>query len=173
MNPSTTPAAWIERFGASVVTGGRVCDVACGAGRHTRWFAARGHPVVALDRNLSGVVDLADHPAVELVECDLELGAEVPAPSGSFAAVVVTNYLWRPILDELVDLLAPGGWFLYETFARGNERFGRPANPDHLLHAGELLDLAARHALHVVAYEDVVVDEPRPAAVQRIAATRA
>ena len=166
------PSAWIERFGASVEPGGVVCDVACGGGRHTRWFADRGHPVVALDRDLSGVADLRDGATVGLVECDLEVGAPIPVAPGSCAAVVVTNYLWRPILDELVALLAPAGWLLYETFAMGNERFGRPSNPDFLLRPGELLGLARRHALRVVAYEDVVVDDPRPACVQRIAATR-
>jgi SAM-dependent methyltransferase len=166
------PSAWIERFGVSVEPGGLVCDVACGAGRHTRWFAARDHAVVALDRDLSGVADLRDDPKVELVECDLEVGAPMPVAAGRCAAVVVTNYLWRPILDDVVGLLAPDGWLLYETFAVGNERFGRPSNPEFLLQAGELLDLARRHALRVVAYEDVVVEQPRPACVQRIAALR-
>jgi hypothetical protein len=86
--------------------------------------------------------------------------------------VIVTNYLWRPILDDLVGLVAPGGWLLYETFAVGNERFGRPTNPDYLLRPGELLDLAARHSLRVVAYEDVEVDVPKRACVERIAASR-
>jgi len=165
-------SAWIERFGASVDAGGRVCDVACGRGRHTRWFSARGHPVVGLDRDLAGVADLRGDSTVTLLECDLEVGDPLPVAPGSCAAVVVTNYLWRPIVDQLVGLLAPGGWLLYETFAIGNERFGRPTNPDYLLRPGELLDLARGHELRVVAYEDVVVDEPRPACVQRIAATR-
>src|SRR5207344_1588592 len=98
---------------------------------------------------------------------DLEAGEKVPVAPGSCAAVVVTNYLWRPILDDLVAILAPGGALLYETFAVGNEQFGRPTNPDYLLRRGELLELAHRHELHVVAYEDVIVDEPKPAAVQR------
>jgi SAM-dependent methyltransferase len=161
---------WIERFGPSVASGGRVCDVACGSGRHTRWFVERGHPVVALDRDLVGVTDLREDARVELVECDLEVGAPVPVSPSSCAAVVVTNYLWRPILDELAELLAPGGWLLYETFAVGNERHGQPSNPDYLLRPGELLELASRHALRVVAYEDLEVDVPRPACVQRIAA---
>jgi len=168
-----TPSTWITRFGASVTRGGVVCDVACGSGRHTRWFLARGHPVIAVDRDLSGVADLHDDPAVRLVGCDLEAGGPVPVTPESCAAVVVTNYLWRPILDDLVALLEPGGRLLYETFARGNERFGRPTNPEYLLGPGELLDVAARHALRVVAYEDLVVEEPRPACVQRISATRA
>ncbi len=168
----TDASPWIERFGPSVAPGGPVCDVACGHGRHTRWFAAHGHPVIAVDRDLSGVADLVDDPAVDLVQCDLEVGAPIPVAPVSCAAVVVTNYLWRPILDQLVDLVAPGGWLLYETFARGNEQFGRPTNPDFLLIPGELLELAARHSLRVVAYEDVVIDAGRTAAVQRIAATR-
>jgi SAM-dependent methyltransferase len=163
---------WIGRFAAMAPSDGTVLDVACGGGRHTRWFLDRGHRVVAIDRDLSGVVDLRDHPGVELVEFDLEAGAPLPFADGRFEVVVVTNYLWRPILDDLVRVIAPGGWLLYETFAVGNERFGHPTNPDYLLRPGELLDFARAHGLRVVAYEDVVVGEPRPAVIQRIAALR-
>jgi len=166
------PSAWIARFGAEVPPPGPVLDVACGGGRHARWFAARGCDVVAIDRDLTGVADLAGSPRVELVEADLEDGSPFPVVDRPFGAVVVTNYLWRPILDDLAALVGPGGWLLYETFAAGNERFGRPANPEHLLRRNELVDLALRQALVVVAYEDVEVVEPRRAAVQRIAATR-
>ena len=165
-------SAWITRFGASVPDGGAVLDLACGGGRHTRWFLERGHHVVAVDRDLSAVADLAGDRRVELVTADLETGAPFPVAGRTFGAVVVTNYLWRPILDDIVRAVAPGGWLLYETFAAGNERFGHPTNPDFLLRPGELLELARAHALRVVAYEDVVIDEPRPAAVQRITATR-
>jgi SAM-dependent methyltransferase len=164
------PSPWITRFGPGVAEGATVLDVACGSGRHTRWFADHGYRVIALDRDLSGVADLHNDPRVDLVECDLEVGAPVPVDTGRCAAVVVTNYLWRPILDELVARVASGGWLLYETFAVGNEQFGRPTNPEYLLRPGELLDLAHRHAFRVVAYEDVAVAEPRPAAVQRVAA---
>lgn len=163
---------WVERFGPLVVDDRPVLDVACGGGRHTRWFRARGHRVIALDRDLSGVGDLAGDPGVELVQFDLEAGVPLEVSAESCAAVVVTNYLWRPLFDELVRVLAPGGWLIYETFAEGNERYGRPTNPDHLLRRGELLEVARQHELEVVAYEDVLVDEPRPAAMQRIAATR-
>jgi SAM-dependent methyltransferase len=148
-----------------------VLDVACGGGRHARWFAARGHPVTLVDRDLAGVADLAGDPRVELVEHDLENGSPWPLAGREYAAVVVTNYLFRPILPELVRAVETGGWLLYETFAAGNERYGRPTNPDFLLRPGELLD-AVRGELRVVAYEDVVVERPRPAAVQRIAANR-
>jgi SAM-dependent methyltransferase len=166
------PSAWVERFGAAVPTTALVCDVACGGGRHTRWFAARGHRVIAIDRDVSGVADLADDPFVELVETDLEDGAPFPVALGACDVVVVTNYLWRPILGALADAVAPGGLLLYETFAVGNERFGRPTNPDFLLRRNELLELALAHDLVVVAFEDVEVQTPRPACVQRIAATR-
>jgi len=165
-------SAWIERFGASVDAGGRVCDVACGRGRHTRWFSARGHPVVGLDRDLAGVADLRGDSTVALLECDLEVGDPLPVAPGSCAAVVVTNYLWRPILGPIVDALAPSGLLVYETFAAGNEAFGRPTNPEFLLARNELLDLALAHDLEVVAYEDLEVETPKRACVQRIAARR-
>ena len=164
---------WIERFGVHVAPPGPVLDLACGGGRHTRWFASRGCDVVAVDRDLRGVADLVGSSRVRLVEADLEAGSAFPVAGDRFAAVVVTNYLWRPILDDVVGAVAEGGWLLYETFAVGNERFGRPSNPDFLLRRNELLDLARRHDLLVVAYEDLQVDEPRPAVVQRIAARRA
>jgi len=165
-------SAWVERFTPLVDHERPVLDVACGGGRHTRWFRAHGHRVIAIDRDLSQVGDLADDPAVELVEFDLEVGAPLPLSSASCAAVVVTNFLWRPLLDDLVRVLAPAGVLIYETFAVGNERYGRPTNPDHLLRRGELLEVARRHELGVVAYEDLVVDQPRTAAVQRITAKR-
>ena len=166
------PSPWVERFGPDVVSPGPVLDVACGGGRHTRWFAARGYDVVAVDRDLTAVADLVTAPNVNLVETDLEDGSPVPFGPRAFGAVVVTNYLWRPTLDAIVDAVADGGWLLYETFAVGNERFGRPTNPDFLLRRDELLELANRHDLVVVAYEDVEVEEPRAAVVQRIAARR-
>jgi SAM-dependent methyltransferase len=167
------PSPWVERFGSDVVSPGPVLDVACGGGRHTRWFASRGYDVVAVDRDLTAVADLVTAPNVELVETDLEEGSPLPFGPRTFGAVVVTNYLWRPILDAIVDAVAEGGWLLYETFALGNERFGRPTNPDFLLRPGELLELARTHELRVVGYEDVEVEAPRPALVQRLAAVRA
>jgi SAM-dependent methyltransferase len=165
-------SAWVERFGPDAVSPGPVLDVACGGGRHARWFARRGYDVVAVDRDLTAVQDLVTEPNVELVETDLEDGSPFPFGPRAFGVVVVTNYLWRPILDAIVDAVADGGWLLYETFALGNERFGRPTNPDFLLRRSELLELARRHDLVVVAYEDVEVQEPRAAVVQRIAARR-
>jgi SAM-dependent methyltransferase len=162
---------WIRRFAWLVPAGGTVLDLACGAGRHARYFLGLGHPVLALDRDLGGVADLDGQPGVELLRADLEDGGPFPLAGRRFAGVVVTNYLWRPLLPALVAAVAPGGCLLYETFALGNERFGRPANPDYLLRPHELLDAVAGR-LRVVAYEDLVESEPRPAARQRLAARR-
>lgn len=169
--PPAPASAWIRRFAPLLPAGGPVLDLACGSGRHLRLLLALGHPVTGLDRDLSGVADLAETPGVSLLRADLEGGGAFPLAGSRFAGVVVANYLHRPLLPALVQAVAPGGLLLYETFARGNERFGRPRNPDFLLRAGELLE-AVRGKLRVLAYEDLEVAEPRPAAVQRIAARR-
>lgn len=163
---------WVVRFAPRIRSGGAVLDVACGSGRHTRLLLARGHHVTAIDRDITGLADLADDPRLERLAVDLE-SVELPPFAGRrFAGVVVTNYLHRPLLSSLVEAVEPGGILLYETFADGNQRYGRPSNPAFLLRPGELID-AVRGHLRVLAYEDLVLRRPRPAAVQRIAAHRA
>ena len=164
-------SSWVLRFAPLIAPGGEVLDLACGQGRHTRLFLERGHPVTAVDVDLSGVADLIDEPRLEAREHDLEDGGPFPLSGRRFAAVVVTSYLHRPLLSALVEAVALGGVLIYETFARGNERFGHPRSPRFLLEPGELLD-AVRGRLRVVAYEDLVVGSPRAAAVQRICAVR-
>ena len=148
--------------------GGAVLDVACGSGRHARLLAAPRSEVRAVDRDPGLFPD--PPPGVTLVGADLEAGPW-PFRGRRFDGIVVANYLHRPLLPVLADSLEPGGVLVYETFARGNERFGRPSNPDFLLAPGELLELA-RGKLRVVAYEDLVVEAPRPSAVQRLCARR-
>ncbi len=167
------PSPWVLRFAGRLPDGGPVLDLACGAGRHTRLFLARGHPVTAIDRDLTGVADLAGTPGgapgLETLEADLENGTPFPLAGRRFAGVVVTNYLYRPLFPALVAAVAPGGVLIYETFARGNENFGRPRNPDHLAKPGELLE-AVRGKLHILAYEDLIDETPKPAARQRLCA---
>jgi SAM-dependent methyltransferase len=153
-----------------VPSGGRVLDVACGGGRHARFFAARGHPVVAVDRDPALLEALAGTPGVTARCADLE-GGPWPCAGERFAGIVVANYLHRPLFPYLLEALAADGVLIYETFAAGNERHGRPSNPDFLLRRGELLEIV-RDRLLVVAYEDLFVSEPRPAVVQRICAIK-
>ncbi|QJR10206.1 hypothetical protein DSM104443_01260 [Usitatibacter rugosus] len=167
--PIASPSPWVTRWASMIRPGGAVLDVACGSGRHARWLAALGFEVDAVDRDTS--LFTGPPSGVTLRAADLEDGSPWPYAGQRFDAIVVTNYLHRPLLPVLVDSLEPGGLLVYETFARGNERFGKPSNPAFLLAPGELLD-AVRGRLRVIGYEDVTVLEPRPAAVQRMAARR-
>ena len=162
------PSPWIVQWAGLVPAGVPVLDVAAGGGRHTRFFAERGYSVTAIDRDVSA---LTAHPNVEIVQADLEDGSPWPLPGRTFGAVVVTNYLHRPLFPALLDALTPGGVLLYETFMEGNERFGRPRQPEFLLKDGELLELV-RGRFSVVAYEARMISEPKMAMVQRIAARK-
>jgi SAM-dependent methyltransferase len=162
------PSPWVLRWASQIRPGGAVLDVAAGAGRHARLLARMGFEVDAVDRDARLFAD--PPPQVRLQEADIEGGAW-PYAGRLFDGIVVTNYLHRPLLPLLAGSLEPGGMLIYETFAQGNERFGKPSNPAFLLAPGELLDVV-RGRLRVVAYEDLTVAEPKPAVVQRIAARR-
>jgi SAM-dependent methyltransferase len=171
MHADREPSRWITRFAPLVRSGAAVLDLACGGGRHTRLFLARGHSVTAVDLDLTRLADLVENPKVELIQADLE-HAPWPLPGRRFSAVVVTNYLWRPLFPAILDAIDEGGMLLYDTFARGNEAHGRPTNPDFLLEPGELIE-AVRGQLQIVAYEHGYLERPRPAIRQRLCAVRA
>jgi len=160
------PSAWIRRWTHLVPAGGAVLDVACGHGRHMRWFAQHGHPVTGIDRDAQALATLAG--VGRTVVADIESGPW-RLDDETFGGVVVTNYLWRALLPRIVASVAPGGVLLYETFAQGNETVGKPSRPDFLLRPGELLQACA--SLRVVAYEDGFLRDP-DRFVQRIAAVR-
>lgn len=163
-----SPSPWITRFAHRVPPGANLLDLACGSGRHARYFAGRGVNVTAVDRDAAAIAALGATGVIEAIEADLESGAPWPLGGRQFDVVVVTNYLHRPLFAQLRSALAPRGLLLYETFAQGNARFGKPSNPDFLLAPGELLARCA--GLHVLAYEDGVIGRPPQARVQRIAA---
>jgi SAM-dependent methyltransferase len=154
-----------------VRVGGTVLDLAAGGGRHARYFNELGYRATALDRDVSGLRELTS-AGVEVMIADLEDGSPWPLGGRAFDGIVVTNYLHRPLLAHLAAALAPGGVLIYETFARGNERFGKPSNPDFLLRPGELLEFAARRGLQVLAYACGEIAVPRRAVMQRIVAQR-
>lgn len=163
------PASWIVRFGELIPAGARVLDLACGRGRHARLFARRGCRVLAVDRDAAALAALVEVEGIETAALDLERGTW-PLGSERFDAIVVANYLHRPLFAPLLAALTPDGTLLYATFARGNERYGRPTNPDFLLEPGELLRIVAGR-LAVVAFDEGLVGEGgRTAVVQRLAA---
>lgn len=161
------PSPWVARWVPELPSGATVLDVACGSGRHVKWLAAQGFAVTGVDRDEAAVTPLRPH--AEVVVADLE-GKPWPLPGRRFQLVLVTNYLWRPLLPTLLDSVADGGWLLYETFADGQQTIGRPSRPDFLLQPGELLRACAD--LHVVAYEHGLQSAPERF-LQRIAAVRA
>jgi SAM-dependent methyltransferase len=161
------PSAWVQRWSHLVPAGGAVLDVACGHGRHMRWFSEHRHPVTGVDRSAEAIEAVAN--VGEAVLADIENGPW-PFAARQFAGVVVTNYLWRPLLPAIVASVAPGGVLVYETFAAGNETVGKPSRSDFLLQPGELLQVCA--GLRVVAFEDGFSPAP-DRFVQRIAAVRA
>ena len=165
------PSAWVQSHAGLVAPGGRVLDLAAGGGRHARYFKGLGYQVTAIDRDVSRLQDLAGR-GVEVMAADLENGSPWPLGARDFDGVVVTNYLHRPLFPHLASALAPGGVLIYETFGVGNGRFGKPSNPNFLLHPGELLEFAATHGLQVLAYQCGEVAEPKRAITQRIAAQR-
>src|SRR6266571_2002029 len=162
-----SPSPWVRRWAALIRPGGRVLDVACGHGRHVRYLSSLGLAVVGVDRDEAALAALRGIGGVEIHIADIEAGPWPFAPGG-FDGVVVTNYLWRPLFPNLVEALRSGGALIYETFALGNERYGRPSNPAFLLRPNELLH--GVEPLAVVAFEQGLITAPKPAVVQRLCA---
>lgn len=164
------PSAWVCRYARLIAAGGAVLDLACGQGRHARYLAGLGYAVEAVDRDAEALAALPGVAGVATRCADLE-GAPWPYAARRFDGIVVTNYLYRPLVADMLSALSPGGVLIYETFALGNEKLGRPSNPEFLLRPGELLQWVEGR-LEVLAFEQGRVESPKPAVVQRICAVQ-
>lgn len=167
---SGKPSDWVARWGRLVKPGGQVLDIACGHGRHMKWFAEHGFSALGIDRSEEALASAKLFG--DTVHADIEQGPWPLQSDGSlrqFDAIVVTNYLWRALFPVITQSLSPGGILIYETFAQGNGVFGKPSNPDFLLAPGELLSIA--HAMRIIAFEEGFLDNP-PRIVQRIVAVQ-
>ncbi|RVU35865.1 class I SAM-dependent methyltransferase [Hwanghaeella grinnelliae] len=167
----SAPLRWIASCAADADAGQSVLDLACGGGRHGRAFLERGCRVTFVDVDTAGVADLSNNPDCEILQADLE-NAAWPLAGRTFEFVVVTNYLWRPILPQILASVAPGGALLYQTFALGNERLGRPRNPDFLLKPGELKTVAETGGFDLIDFFEGEVTDPKPAVIQRLHARK-
>ena len=166
----SAPSAWVCRFARLIAAGGAVLDLACGQGRHARYLAGLGYHVEAVDRDSVALAALTGVAGVATRCADLE-GSPWSCGADRFDGIVVTNYLHRPLMATLLDALRPGGVLIYETFALGNEKLGRPSKPEFLLRPGELLQWVDGR-LSVLAFEQGLAERPKPAVLQRICAAR-
>lgn len=166
LQSSMIPSVWVKRFLPLIKPGGLVLDLAAGKGRHVQLLRDCGFAVCAVDREPAALLAY-EGPRCEVRRIDLEAEQSWQL-SDSYDGIIVVNFLHRPLLPAIARALAPGGVLIYQTFARGNERFGRPRNPDHLLRPGELLE--AFSSLTIVAFEQGEISAPRPVVLQRLAA---
>ena len=161
------PSEWVKDYTKLIPPDGNVLDLACGSGRHTRFLLERGIKVTALDHDISQLKDMPKNENLIIIEHDLEGSSPWPFASQAFAGIVVVNYLYRPLFVKILDSLAPNGVLIYQTFAVGNEKYGRPRNPQYLLSDEELLKVFGKH-LHVVQYSHGLINQPSPAIMQSI-----
>ena len=168
MHATESPSPWVQRWSHLIAPASRVLDVACGHGRHMQWLASQGHSSLGVDRSEQALAVASQWGQTLLADIE---NAPWPLADQHFGAVVVTNYLWRPLWPQILAAVQSGGVLLYETFAQGNETVGKPSRPDFLLSPGELLQVAMQNKLRVVAYEDGFLSDP-DRFVQRLAAVR-
>tara|TARA_B100000686_G_C16751726_1_gene952950 strand:+ start:1455 stop:2126 length:672 start_codon:yes stop_codon:yes gene_type:complete len=168
--PSIGPSSWLRRHSTLIPNSGLILDIAAGSGRHTQYLLDKDHAVVSIDKDVSHLAHIKNS-RLSIAKVDLEVPGSWPFKSAAFAGIIVTNYLHRPLFPHIIKALATGGLLVYETFAQGNQKFGKPTNPNYLLAPGELIRLTQEH-LHIVAYEDVTVSQPKSARIQRICASK-
>lgn len=164
------PSPWVVKHAGLISRGGRVLDLACGNGRNALWLAKQGFRVDAVDQSAAALKQVHRHENIQILLADIEIGPW-PYPGELFDGIVVCNYLHRPLLTMLATFMAPSGVLIYETFMSGNEKLGRPQNPDFLLKRDELLQVFSP-VLEIVAFEQGEQALPKPAVMQKICAIR-
>jgi SAM-dependent methyltransferase len=164
------PSPWIVKYAPLIRKKGRVLDLACGSGRHAIWLAQQGYQVDAVDRDAQALSIMADIDNIDVFIVDLEASDWLHLGQ-RYDGLIVSRYLYRPLLPALAEILNPGGVLIYETFMVGNERYGKPSNPDFLLLPNELLEIYSP-LLNIIDFEQGEVKTPRPAVMQRICAQK-
>ena len=164
------PSSWVTEHAALIKSGGRVLDLACGSGRHAIWLAQQGYQVDAIDRDALAVVSMSNINNIHVHTADLEAD-EAYIFNHHYDGIIVSRYLYRPLLKTLAAILNPAGVLIYETFMLGNERLGKPSNPHFLLRQDELLEVYSP-LLNIIAFEQGEVSQPKPAVMQRICAVK-
>lgn len=164
------PSPWVVQYIPLVNKNDRILDLACGSGRHAIWLAGQGYHVDAIDRDTQAVSGMVGIDNIKVFILDLEAG-NWPSADQRYGGIIVSRYLHRPLLRALAEILTPGGVLIYETFMAGNERHGKPSNPDFLLQPDELLATYSP-LLDVIAFEQGEEMTPRPAVMQRICAKK-
>ena len=170
-NKMAQVSAWVRRYYSQIPKNGFILDLAGGAGRHARFLARKGFKLLLVDNQIEKAKDLQNVEGIKLMEYDVENGNPLPFSASSFQGIVVTNYLYRPIFPQLLCLLDDGGVLIYETFAVGHEKYGRPTNPDYLLKSGELIKLVGSK-MRIIEYQERLITQPAKAYVQRIVAEK-
>ena len=161
------PSDWVKQHIRIIPPKGTVLDLACGAGRHTRLLIETGRRVIALDYNIRQLEYLSGEDSLTIIRHNLEVKNSWPFNPLTFDGIIVTNYLYRPLYSCIIDALAVNGVLIYQTFAVGNEKYGRPRNPKYLLKEDELLEVFGKK-LNVVDYSHGYIKKPSPAVIQSI-----
>jgi SAM-dependent methyltransferase len=169
-NPVSAPSLWVVRHSTRIAPGGQVLDLACGSGRHAIWLAQQGYHVEAVDRDSTLLSNMMEIANIHLTTTDLEAGTW-PYAAQQFDGIIVSRYLHRPLFPHIAEALKPGGVLIYETFMQGNERYGKPSNPDFLLQPDELHNVFSPW-LTELAFEQGEEPSPKPAVMQRICAVK-
>ena len=160
------PNKWVECYSSLIPSGGSVLDLACGSGRHTGMLLNKGYQVTAVDIDTTLIKQNFSNKNLNIVKCDLESLSFWPFEKNSFLGIIVVNYLHRPLFSKIIESLREEGVLVYQTFADGHSRYGKPKNPDYLLKRGELKTVF--DSMKIISYQHGYLSYPSQSIIQRI-----